>query len=1299
MRQSLTAKEPASFELSPDEAIHARMKNFMLTKLKWTHRELHDAVLSAKMGVPCRPSLMNYFNALRVQFGDATIGFLPQAHQSHTKKILQEVLRSLAKSGIKLGGKLTDAKPVLAERLARWLAKVVEMGREDVDAQCGSEEGSDEDFMDKPDRKASMLLLPTVQPGEIPHDAWISPEQAESALGRNLANTLDEELFEAIDADQRFEEEALMGRHVNPKDVDYSCLCWSPLDQGRHSVSAEEVGWPDDIPTRCLSKSDFTCVLSNIVATLNSSIDNLYMQFQKDLDSDAAERQLANDLATLDPTQFEAYRYISEWAEQRRLWSQALPTPSTLTPPKCRLLLLGTAGTGKTHTAKICITKARRTLGSFQSVLTVAFSGVAAGNIGGGARTIDSVFHTNADSGADDLKGNSLDDLVCVLRDVELLVIDEISTVGAASFELISRRLEQVGKVLWLERFGRAQTMPNDLGGFGGIGVVLIGDFAQLPPVLSSSLLPGVALQEGKHGGLRTMALTGRQTFAEFEDVLRLRRIHRILGQDPFKESTMRLRDAAITVEDHLLWKTHEVESLEPDAVSSSGESWVGSESLLREALVLVTDNAQAGSINGQRLTEGVPLLSEPKPLNASSIVVRCEATHNDVRGERPKADEFRNVRKAVHLRVGAKVILISNKIWGVNTVPLGLMNGARGVAVAFIYANKGEIRVDGHALGTTGWPSSDGISFPRGLDHCPMPDFVVVHFPTYKGKSLLPGLPKTWVPIPCIEVQASTRKGLCRIGLPLKLAWCLTIHKCQGITAHEGSLVSFKDSRMPKAVAKLGLAFVAWTRATSWAKVAFQALPPLEDFLAVRLTKDFQARESFEIQADTRHDEFLSSRGISQDSQLAAHRAHLHASLLQKEAREPTEAEHQDLQTMLQQHGVAPVSDSVRRWGQDRVGRKAGGGLWTIISSFRADKSAKDLGDKKRKQLSKEKAAPPDLPSSCTRALLKDHGYDDETIEESIANCGCSVVRCVEFCLDKNTNHSVAIRKPTGCDQPVDETDWAFELIHELGFDEDITTKALEATDFVVQDALTLLLNGNDDVRNKYRGSKSFRRQTNCKTMSLDLTKTAGDDVRTEYSTRARDHFHCDVKVLDFGMYAGETTNACFWLALAAGLAKSAWQINTQALPGLSDSVEVLQRVRAMPLCHLHLSQGVRLSPLGLLAEKLRRYMCAGSSAILLKPAVQARLFPAFAAIDSRSGPRELQHYKQWVARLADKEFADELVLLAVVLELGIRIVAIPYTPNDSACKWCISTYGSHHDIEVVVGNNDVHFMWIAKQ
>ena len=105
---------------------------------------------------------------------------------------------------------------------------------------------------------------------------------------------------------------------------------------------------------------------------------------------------------------------------------------------------------------------------------------------------------------------------------------------------------------------------------------------------------------------------------------------------------------------------------------------------------------------------------------------------------------------------------------------------------------------------------------------------------------------------------------------------------------------------------------------------------------------------------------------------------------------------------------------------------------------------------------------------------------------------------------------------------------------------------------------------------------------------------------------------------------------------------------------------------------------------------------MCAGATPVLLRPDVQARLFPAFAAIDCRSARRQLQDYKHWVTRLADREFADELVVLAVVLELKIRIITIPFTPSDSANQWCTSKYGEQHNIEVVIGNNDVHFMWL---
>ena len=86
-------------------------------------------------------------------------------------------------------------------------------------------------------------------------------------------------------------------------------------------------------------------------------------------------------------------------------------------------------------------------------MLTVAHSGVAAANLGDGARTVDSAFDTNTDAETEDLTGDALDKAVAILWHVQLLVIFEILTVGAAQFEIICRRLEQVGKVLWRLRF------------------------------------------------------------------------------------------------------------------------------------------------------------------------------------------------------------------------------------------------------------------------------------------------------------------------------------------------------------------------------------------------------------------------------------------------------------------------------------------------------------------------------------------------------------------------------------------------------------------------------------------------------------------------------------------------------------------------------------------------------------------------------------------------------------------------------------------------------------------------------
>ena len=453
---------------------------------------------------------------------------------------------------------------------------------------------------------------------------------------------------------------------------------------------------------------------------------------------------------------------------------------------------------------------------------------------------------------------------------VQLLVIDEISIVGAAQFEIVSRRLDQVRMVLWRERFRAAP--PDDDDGFGGFGVVCMGDFAQLPPVLSTLLLTGSSILDAKNSRLRTYALTGRQRFKQFTDVIRLKRIHRIQGADAYKETTMRLRDAAITMEDYNLWREHEIDAL--DVPSAIG--WTDGEALLRDCLCLVTDNAQAGRINGERLASKIPLKSEPalgsfgNPLASmiaatsepalgcsstgdaltitsapksepalgcsSRVVVRCESRHTNPRFANRKGADFRNVKKACHLRVGARVMLVLNSIWDVPTVPIGLMNGARGIVVAICYPPQDSKRVDGEAMAGTSWPILDSQGHARGLDQCPLPDFVVVHFPSYNGPQIFVGLPSTWVPVNCCRVQSQTSKWNFRLGVPLKLSWALTIHKSQGITAPEGTLISFDGSRMPRAATKPGLAFVGWTRATTWEKVVFQKLPPIEDFLAIRM-------------------------------------------------------------------------------------------------------------------------------------------------------------------------------------------------------------------------------------------------------------------------------------------------------------------------------------------------------------------------------------------------------------------------------------------------------------------------------
>ena len=60
----------------------------------------------------------------------------------------------------------------------------------------------------------------------------------------------------------------------------------------------------------------------------------------------------------------------------------------------------------------------------------------------------------------------------------------------------------------------------------------------------------------------------------------------------------------------------------------------------------------------------------------------------------------------------------------------------------------------------------------------------------------------------------------------------------------------------------------------------------------------------------------------------------------------------------------------------------------------------------------------------------------------------------------------------------------------------------------------------------------------------------------------------------------------------------------------------------------------------------------------MVLRESICAKIYPAFAHIVPNGPARTDTLYQRWVDKLASKEYADELVLVAVAMGLSIRLV-----------------------------------------
>jgi hypothetical protein len=130
-----------------------------------------------------------------------------------------------------------------------------------------------------------------------------------------------------------------------------------------------------------------------------------------------------------------------------------------------KLILHGGPGTGKSTTINSII----QHIGS-NSIVCCAPTGIAASVLRNG-RTIDSLFHTFSRNPTQ-LSYTTLIKMRNDFKDCKLLVVDECSMISPKKLYYINQRLQLV--------------FNNQLS-FGGLSVVLCGDYFQLPPVKSKS--------------------------------------------------------------------------------------------------------------------------------------------------------------------------------------------------------------------------------------------------------------------------------------------------------------------------------------------------------------------------------------------------------------------------------------------------------------------------------------------------------------------------------------------------------------------------------------------------------------------------------------------------------------------------------------------------------------------------------------------------------------------------------------------------------------------------------------------
>lgn len=385
------------------------------------------------------------------------------------------------------------------------------------------------------------------------------------------------------------------------------------------------------------------------------------------------------------------------------------------------VFITGKAGTGKTHLIHIIkyeLEKLNKKVG------LTAMTGIAASNIQ--AVTL----HSFAGFGLEIKEKQHVKPCVRERwKEIDVLIIDEISIADCNYFESLAQIVAKI-----------RQPRQKIKSAFGGLQIIMIGDFFQLPPVNKDPNTETRYVFEGqawKQLKLKYVILTTNM---------------RQKGDRRYGELCDRIREGKISTDDIRLLKGREGVDI--------GDS-----------IVLTSRNEEADKINQQQLLRLMEALKNRPGINKQRYITRIDMPKDvmvDVRGRRldenywkQKAAKMMPIDDCVELCLGSEVLLC------VNMLQSRLCNGSRGKIINFKEASSRD-----KDLGFYYYP--------------------VVQFENGVTKAIRPYNWRIKMPIP-LEIIDDGRINLERAGksmvlipvynIPLKRGDAITIHKSQGLT------------------------------------------------------------------------------------------------------------------------------------------------------------------------------------------------------------------------------------------------------------------------------------------------------------------------------------------------------------------------------------------------------------------------------------------------------------------------------------------------------------------------------------